>query len=182
VPTGQNYVFHEPAKPTEFTATLTAAAKEITLENVDGDWLKFSELSIRLPGGQRKTFATDTTWGRKPGAMRVTAEGGLLPPPGVSADQTLIDYLKPWKEIAAQGETVFVGEWGCFNKTPHPVALAWMKSWLEQWKQARMGWALWNFRGSFGILDSGRADVQYEDWHGHKLDRQMLNLLLQYQR
>jgi endoglucanase len=95
-------------------------------------------------------------------------------------NQPLIDYLKPWLEIAARGETVFVGEWGCFNKTPHPVALAWMKGWLEQWKKGRFGWALWNFRGSFGILDSGRADVRYEDWHGHKLDREMLILLQQY--
>ncbi|MBI5385647.1 MAG: cellulase family glycosylhydrolase [Verrucomicrobia bacterium] len=97
-------------------------------------------------------------------------------------NQTLVNYLKPWVDLSAKGGTVFVGEWGCFNKTPHPVALAWMKAWLEQWKQARFGWALWNFRGSFGILDSGRADVQYEDWHGHKLDREMLKLLQEYQR
>jgi endoglucanase len=31
--------------------------------------------------------------------------------------------------------------------------------------------------GGFGILDSGRSDVQYEDFHGHKLDREMLKLL-----
>jgi len=104
------------------------------------------------------------------------------PEPTWSPDKvsTLQNYLKPWVKIAGEGETVFVGEWGCFNKTPHPVALAWMKSWLDQWKQARFGWALWNFRGSFGILDSGRADVAYEDWRGHKLDRQMLDLLRQY--
>jgi endoglucanase len=105
-------------------------------------------------------------------------------PPANSAggdpNQTLIDYLKPWLQIAAQEETVFVGEWGCFNKTPHPAALAWMRAWLEQWQKARFGWALWNFRGSFGILDSGRSDVQYEDWRGHKLDRQMLKLLQEY--
>ena len=34
-----------------------------------------------------------------------------------------------------------------------------------------IGYALWNFRGSFGLLDSGRKDVEYEDWHGHQLDR-----------
>ena len=112
-----------------------------------------------------------------------TARVPSLPlPPGTSPDQTLIDYLKPWLEISAKGETVFVGEWGCYNKTPHPVALAWMKSWLEQWKKARFGWALWHFRGSFGILDSDRKDIQYEDWHGHKLDREMLKLLQQYQK
>ena len=48
---------------------------------------------------------------------------------------------------------------------------------LDLWREAGWGWALWNFRGSFGILDSGRTDVAYEDFHGHKLDRKMLDLL-----
>ena len=52
-----------------------------------------------------------------------------------------------------------------------------MKAWLEEWKQARYGWVGWNFRGSFGILDSKRADVKYESFRGHQLDRAMLELL-----
>jgi endoglucanase len=36
---------------------------------------------------------------------------------------------------------------------------------------------MWNFRGSFGFLDSERADVAYQDFHGHKLDRAMLDVL-----
>jgi len=44
-------------------------------------------------------------------------------------------------------------------------------------KEAGWGWALWNLRGSFGIVDSGRADVQYEDFKGRKLDRKFLDLL-----
>ena len=51
---------------------------------------------------------------------------------------------------------------------------------LELWKEAGWGWVLWNLRGSFGLLDSGRADVTYEDFHGHKLDREMLRLLREY--
>jgi len=31
--------------------------------------------------------------------------------------------------------------------------------------------------GAFGILDSSRADVKYEDRGGHKLDRAMLEVL-----
>jgi endoglucanase len=38
---------------------------------------------------------------------------------------------------------------------------------------------MWNLRGGFGVLDSDRADVKYEDFRGHKLDRKMLELLLQ---
>ena len=48
-------------------------------------------------------------------------------------------------------------------------------------RDLNIGWALWDFLGGskFGILDTERADVAYEDWHGHKLDRKMLMLLQQ---
>ena len=41
----------------------------------------------------------------------------------------------------------------------------------------RLGWALWNLRGSFGCIDSNRSDVRYEMVGGHRLDRAMLELL-----
>jgi aryl-phospho-beta-D-glucosidase BglC (GH1 family) len=81
-----------------------------------------------------------------------------------------------WKELEAQGVQVFIGEWGVYQFTPHKVALAFMEDQLKKMKAAGFGWALWNFRGSFGILGSQRANVQYEDFHGHKLDRKMLEL------
>jgi endoglucanase len=87
------------------------------------------------------------------------------------------DRIEPWQKLAAKGVGVFVGEWGAFNKTPHDVTLAWQSDCLALWKEVGWGWALWNFRGAFGILDSGRDDVAYEDFHGHKLDRKMLDLL-----
>jgi endoglucanase len=89
------------------------------------------------------------------------------------------DMIEPWKQLEKQGVGVHVGEWGAFQHTPHHVVLAWMKDQLALWKEAGWGWALWNFRGSFGILDSGRTDVKYEEFRGHKLDRQMLELLRQ---
>jgi endoglucanase len=52
-----------------------------------------------------------------------------------------------------------------------------MRDCLELWKAAGWGWALWNFRGSFGILDSNRADVKYDTYRGRRLDRAMLELL-----
>ncbi len=88
------------------------------------------------------------------------------------------ESIEPWQQLVQhQGVGVHVGEWGAFNKTPHSIALAWMSDCLWLWKQAGWGWALWNFRGEFGILDSKRSDVQYESWNGHQLDRQMLELL-----
>jgi endoglucanase len=87
------------------------------------------------------------------------------------------DRIQPWKALEQKGVGVHVGEWGAFNRTPHKVVLAWMADVLDLWKEAGWGWALWNFRGSFGVINSGRADVQYEDFRGQKLDRDMLKLL-----
>ncbi|HWH69189.1 MAG TPA: cellulase family glycosylhydrolase [Candidatus Sulfotelmatobacter sp.] len=88
--------------------------------------------------------------------------------------------IQPWKALEQKGVGVHVGEWGAFNRTPHKVALAWMRDCLELWQEAGWGWSLWNFRGAFGVLDSQRADVQYEEFRGHKLDREMLELLRRY--
>lgn len=82
-----------------------------------------------------------------------------------------------WKELEAKGVGVMVGEFGAYNKTPHHGVIAWMRDLLALWKEANWGWALWNFRGAFGVLDSGRTDVTYENWRGHQLDREMLELL-----
>lgn len=89
------------------------------------------------------------------------------------------ERIQPWKKLEQQGVGVHVGEWGAFNHTPHKVVLAWMRDCLALWKEAGWGWALWNLHGSFGVLDSQRADVEYENLRGQKLDRQMLELLQQ---
>lgn len=90
------------------------------------------------------------------------------------------DIIEPWVQLEQQGTFVHVGEWGCYNKTPHRVALAWMEDFLQIWDVLKWGWALWNLRGSFGVLDSGREDVDYEEFKGHKLDRKMLELIKRY--
>jgi aryl-phospho-beta-D-glucosidase BglC (GH1 family) len=180
VPGDSEWTYHRPVPELKLVARLSAPAREFALENIAGDWVICSALEIRRPDGPSHQWSTDQDWGRPQAPHEVTADGRLLPAAGTPPDQSLVGYLQPWVKIAAAGEQVFVGEWGCFNRTPHPVALAWMKSWLERWREARFGWALWNFRGSFGVLDSGRSDVAYEDWRGHKLDRAMLQLLQDY--
>jgi len=90
------------------------------------------------------------------------------------------ELIAKWQPLVSQGVPVHVGEWGCFIKTPHDVALAWMSDLLALWKEAGWGWSMWNLRGNFGVVDSNRADVVYEDFRGHKLDRKMLELLLNH--
>lgn len=94
--------------------------------------------------------------------------------------ETLEEFYKPWIELAGRGVGVHCGEGGCYNKTPHPVFLAWFEDVLDILTRNNIGYALWNFRGDFGILDSGRSDVEYIDWYGHKLDGKLLELLKKY--
>lgn len=82
-----------------------------------------------------------------------------------------------WAKLMAKGVGVHCGEGGAYSSTPHDVVLAWMRDVLEVLTGLHIGYALWNFRGEFGVLDSQRQDVAYGDWHGHALDRNMLDLL-----
>ena len=88
--------------------------------------------------------------------------------------------IDSWKPLMDLGVTVHVGEWGCYNKTPHDVALRWMRDLLSLWKEVGWGYAMWNLSGDFGVLDSKRKDVKYENYKGHKLDRKMLELLREF--
>jgi len=102
--------------------------------------------------------------------------------PGKTGDESwdrsrLEAYYAPWINLARHGVGVHCGECGCWNRTPHAVFLAWFGDVLDILSDNSIGYALWNFRGDFGVLDSGRADVDYQDWHGHKLDRKLLDLL-----
>ena len=91
----------------------------------------------------------------------------------------LEEHYRPWADLARQGIGVHCGEGGAVCHTPHDVVLGWLRDVLEILTAHGIGFALWNFRGAFGILDSGREDVDYEDWHGHALDRELLSLLQQ---
>lgn len=93
---------------------------------------------------------------------------------------TLEEFYQPWIDLVGQGVGVHCGECGCWKRTPHPVFLAWFGDILDILTPHGIGYALWNFRGDFGILDSERTDIEYEEWYGHKLDRKLLDLLRQY--
>ena len=89
----------------------------------------------------------------------------------------LVEHYQPWADLAAAGVGVHCGEGGAYRYTPHDVVIRWLAEVTGILKSLNIGIALWNFRGDFGILDSNRSDVDYEDWHGHRLDRALLDLL-----
>ena len=96
------------------------------------------------------------------------------------AKEDLEKHYAPWISLLEQGVGVHCGELGCYNQTPHEVFLSWFGDILDILDSNGIGFGLWEFSGTFGVLNSGREDVAYEDWYGEKLDRKLLNLLMKH--
>lgn len=94
--------------------------------------------------------------------------------------KSIENFYEPWIDAVKQGVGVHCGECGCYNQTPHDVFLAWFEDVLSVLTQNNIGWGLWEFKGTFGLLNSGRKDVNYVDWYGNKLDEKLLKLLQKY--
>jgi aryl-phospho-beta-D-glucosidase BglC (GH1 family) len=159
----------------EYTIPIPANFTGGSLYVRDGDWMTLT--SLALEGAP--VLQTVPQWGTKLAApLRFRAAQG-----GSWSGTDMLDRAwlwrnayRAWRPHVARGGAL-IGEFGAYNQTPHPVVLAWMRDLLEAADRAGLGWALWEFRGSFGILDSERKDVRYVDWDGHKLDQSMLELL-----
>lgn len=167
----------------DYTATIPPGTQRVTLQVIEGDWLKIRALGFVPRGSAEMSLPMIARWGQRlePFRFAPDAPNGPFPTLPVQGRQWLYDQnITPWKKSEAMGIGVMVGEWGAYNKTPHDVVLRWAEDCLKNWQEAGWGWAMWNFRGPFGILDSGRTDVQYEEFEGHKLDRKLLDLLLKY--
>jgi len=149
--------------------------KQVIIRAEGGDWLTLKEIALNSGGGEAMVNLS-AGWNQEASNFRYdgsTIAGGTV------RDRNWLKrtMVEPWQEAQRQGVGVMVGEFGAYQHTPHDIVLRWMGDMLANWKEAGWGYALWNFRGSFGILDSGRSDVAYEDFNGHKLDRKMLQLL-----
>ena len=160
---------------------IPANAKQLELTAVKGDWLTIPEIGVTVGDKPEVLLSPITNYGQKQnpfffknGAWGMNGESSL------GKQWLWKEGVAPWIKLRGQDIGIIVGEFGAYNKTPHDVVLAWLEDCLANWKEAGMGWSMWNFRGSFGVLDSDRADVQYEDFNGHKLDRKMLDLLQKY--
>jgi len=88
-------------------------------------------------------------------------------------------YYKPWRKVEDTGTGVYIGEFGCYNKTPNDVALRWFSDLLSLYREYKWGYALWNFKGPFGIVDHGRPGTRYENIDGLSIDRELLDLLIE---
>jgi len=92
----------------------------------------------------------------------------------------LREYYQPWRDVQKKGVKVHIGEFGSYNKTPDEVAHRWLKDLLSLYQEFHWGYSLWNFEGSFGIVKHGRPGAKFEFYKGYKVDRRLLELLMEY--
>jgi hypothetical protein len=170
-----------------YEAVIPAGTKSITVENTEGDWLTFTEIRLEpFTTAMKEPLIIATgagAWGEKQRSLALSAAGLVVSDKAdIRFDRRWLSevHYSRWIDLARQGNTVMAGECGVYSRTPHLVALAFLEDLLATFKELGWGWALWNFRGDFGVLDSTRADVAYEAFEGHKLDRKMLELLRKY--
>jgi len=176
-----------------YAKVATKAAKKIWKQNsdhlviADGNQVgsKVIPEIAHLPIGQscRGYYPGIISHYKAPWAMKDITNLPPLKYPGQVGDkylsrEMLEEFYAPWIELKNSGVGVHCGECGSYNKTPHDIFLAWFGDVIDILTSNDIGFALWNFIGGFGILDSGREDVDYEDWYGHKLDRKLLDLIM----
>lgn len=184
----EHWGIHQNIYDRDYHATIPAGTREVRLTNTLGDWMTITAIGL-MPGhcgplAEQRLTITDFQWAapqRAPIQYHPDNPDLRFRTQQMQNRKWLSTRRLPtWKQLAATGTTVIIGEWGAYQHTPHDVVMRWAKDQLSLWEEARIGWALWNFRGPFGILDSMRADVDYVDFHGHRLDRQFLELLTSF--
>lgn len=94
---------------------------------------------------------------------------------------TLRNSYWQWRRVEKRGAKIHIGEFGCFNYTSNDVATRWLRDLLSIYKEFGWGYALWNFKGPFGIIDHGRPNSTFESLLGYNVDRAQLDLLLENQ-
>jgi aryl-phospho-beta-D-glucosidase BglC (GH1 family) len=169
----------------DYRVEIPANTSRLTIEVTSGDWMSINKLTFAPESGGGREFTVapnNADWGAKIPPLIIGADGVLnTDNEYLQGRKWLRDaYLKPWEELMESGCGVMVGEWGAYNKTPHDVVMRWMEDSLINYKEAGIGWALWNFDDAFGIMNSNRVGATYENFEGRKLDREMLELLQKY--
>ncbi len=160
----------------DFSVTLTGQASAISFENASGDWMTINSITIKHNGNIKTYTLSDNTWGKKQETYTIDANGNLKDTQGNDL-LPFRDYKLFFDAAKENGIPVMVQEFGVHNLTPHPVAVAFLSDLSSFFREQNIGWALWNFTGSFGIMNSDRKDCTYETYQGYKLDREMLDAL-----
>ena len=100
---------------------------------------------------------------------------------GVRIDRSWLENrMEPWLRFREETSTlIHCGEMGVYAlRVDRESQLNWYRDVLDMFKQHNIGWALWNLRGSFGIINHGREEFPTERLQsGDLLDSELLHIL-----
>ena len=92
----------------------------------------------------------------------------------------LLSHYAQWKEMNSLGVPVHIGECGCYDKVDNPTALRWFSDFFDVCHELGFGYALWNFRGNFGIAEHRREGTRWEVRNGIKFDRDLYEMFVSH--
>jgi aryl-phospho-beta-D-glucosidase BglC (GH1 family) len=92
---------------------------------------------------------------------------------------TLRSAYRVWRNVERGGVNIHIGEFGCFNRTPNEIATRWLRDLLSVYREFGWGYALWNFKGPFGIIEHNRPGARIEAIAGYSVNRGLLDLMLE---
>ena len=181
----------------EWRFELPAGMKNVSITCEKGDWMDFSRIEFSSPDGKKRVSTPFYHRFAPPINFRLQLRGWAgdikgFYPVGNDGKWDLPKYrdpgkeylyrqvVKAWEKPIAENVFSFCGEMGPMQSTPHNIQLSLLEDYLQLFKERNMGWAVWQLRGETGVMDSMRKDVDYTSWRGHKLDREMLELLQRY--
>jgi len=159
----------------DYSVILPFDGTKLTFSNIDGDWMTYNTISIKSGSSETIIIPGNNSWGSKQDTYKIDSEGDIT---DVFGNSLILSNLREkFEEAKIENIPVMIQEFGVHNQTPHAVTLAYLSDVVPIFTEYNVGYALWNLEGSFGIINSDRADCNYESYQGKLLDRQMLDIL-----
>jgi aryl-phospho-beta-D-glucosidase BglC (GH1 family) len=180
---------YQPVIDQNYQVRLDSDAHSVSLQVTEGDWVTLGEIVFTLPtdAGPNvvRLVPMIQRWDVPQTTYTLDSDGRIAlagsPPVGYENDFNPLGWLDDWKALKDNGYDVMVGEFGVYNQTSQAVTLAWMSDQLAAFRRCGVsGWATWTPFGEFGIMGAPRPGESAEQYAGHPLNREMLNLVLSH--
>lgn len=170
-----------------WTFTLPEPVEELQIAVREGDWAEVDEIVVTDSFGRRAELPGVFEWNVLANLEPLLFRGFDSQVPFAERGAPLTgegwleeNVMRPWIPLIEKGEFVMVGECGATRNVPYPLYLSWMEDQLRLWKRYNLGYAFWTLRGAFGPLDTRRKGTYETDFHGHKLDQGLYDLIMKY--
>jgi endoglucanase len=86
--------------------------------------------------------------------------------------ETLREALKPAAELLRNGEKIYCGEFGAYEKVPRASRLNWTRDMVSLFSELKVGWSYWNYKWlDFGVWPKSGGNET------GSLDEEMVDIL-----